>query len=52
MSKPICILQSPLFTRSGYGEWSMAMAKSLLRYNKFDLKIAPTRWVHVHLKVI
>jgi len=44
MSKPICILQSPLFTRSGYGEWSMAMAKSLLRYNKFDLKIAPTRW--------
>lgn len=44
MSKPVCILQSPLFTRSGYGEWSMAMAKSLLRYDKFDLRIAPTRW--------
>ena len=44
MNKPVCILQSPLFTRSGYGEWSMAMAKSLLRYDKFDLRIAPTRW--------
>jgi len=40
----MCILQSPLFTRSGYGEWSLAMAKSLLRYDKFDLKIVPTRW--------
>lgn len=44
MNKPICILQSPLFTRSGYGDWSMAVAKSLLRYNKFDLQIVPTRW--------
>ena len=44
MNKPTCILQSPLFTRSGYGEWSMAMAKSLLRYQKLDLKIVPTRW--------
>ena len=44
MNKPMCILQSSLFTRSGYGEWSMAMAKSLLRYDKFDLKIVPTRW--------
>jgi hypothetical protein len=44
MSKPVCILQSALFTRSGYGEWSLAMAKSLLRYGKFDLKIVPTRW--------
>ena len=44
MNKPTCILQSPLFTRSGYGDWSMAVAKSLLRYNKFELKIVPTRW--------
>ena len=44
MNKPICVLQSPLFTRSGYGEWSMAIAKSLLRYGLFDLKIVPTRW--------
>jgi hypothetical protein len=44
MNKPVCILQSALFTRSGYGDWSMAIAKSLLRYDKFDLKIVPTRW--------
>lgn len=44
MSKPICILQSPLWTRSGYGDWGLAVAKSLLRYGKFDLKIAPTVW--------
>jgi hypothetical protein len=43
-NKPVCILQSPCFTRSGYGEWSLAMAKSLLRYDKFDVKIVPTRW--------
>lgn len=44
MSKPLCIFQSPLFTRSGYGEWALSLAKSLLRYDKYDLKIVPTRW--------
>jgi hypothetical protein len=44
MSKPLCVLQSPLFTRSGYGDWAMAIGKSLLRYNKYDLLIAPTPW--------
>ena len=44
MSKPICILQSPIWTRSGYGDWALAVAKSLLRYDKFDLHLAPTVW--------
>lgn len=44
MSKPICILQSPIWTRSGYGDWALAVAKSLLRYGKFDLQIVPTIW--------
>ena len=44
MSKPICILQSPIWTRSGYGDWALAVAKSLLRYGKFDLHLAPTVW--------
>ena len=44
MSKPICILQSPIWTRSGYGDWAVAVAKSLLRYDKFDLRLAPTVW--------
>lgn len=44
MSKPICIFQSPMWTRSGYGDLGMSLAKSLLRYDKFDLMIVPTRW--------
>lgn len=44
MSKPVCVFQSPLFTRSGYGEWSLDIANSLIRYDKLELYIAPTRW--------
>jgi len=44
MSKPICIFQSPMWTRSGYGDLGMALAKSLLRYDKFDVMLVPTRW--------
>lgn len=44
MSKPICIFQSAMWTRSGYGDLGLALAKSLLRYDKYDLKIVPTRW--------
>jgi hypothetical protein len=43
-NKPICVMQAPLFTRSGYGGWAMAVAKSLLKYKKFDTYFAPTRW--------
>ena len=50
MSKPVCVLQAPLWTRSGYGDWAVAIAKSLLRYNKFDLHVVPTRWGHCSKK--
>lgn len=43
-NKPVCIYQSSLFTRSGYGGLSMSIAKSLLKYGKFDLKIISTKW--------
>lgn len=43
-NKPMCIIQSPAWTRSGYGDLGLALAKSLLRYNKFDLHIVATRW--------
>ena len=33
-----------MWTRSGYGDLSLALAKSLLRYDKFDVQIVPTRW--------
>lgn len=50
MNKPVCVLQAPLWTRSGYGDWALAVAKSLLRYDKFDLHIVPTRWGHCSKK--
>lgn len=43
-NKPVCVFQAPVWTRSGYGDWGLAIAKSLLRYDKFDLHIIPTRW--------
>jgi hypothetical protein len=44
MSKPLCIFQSPMWTRSGYGDLAVALAKSLLKYDKYDLMVIPTRW--------
>jgi hypothetical protein len=43
-NKPTCVFQSPIFTRSGYGDWALAVAKSLLRYDKYELIIVPTPW--------
>lgn len=51
-NKPVCIFQAPCWVRSGYGDWALYLAKSLLRYNKFDLKIVPTRWGHCSKKNI
>ena len=50
MSKPLCVFQSPIWTRSGYGDWAESIAKSLLRYDKFDLALVPTRWGHCSKK--
>ena len=44
MSKPLCIFQSPMWARSGYGDLGLALAKSLFRYDKFDLMFVPTKW--------
>ena len=44
MSKPLCVIQGPVFNRSGYGDLATDLAKSLTRYGKYDVKINPTRW--------
>ncbi len=44
MSKPLCLISGPVFNRSGYGDWATAVAKSIIRYDKYDVKIAPARW--------
>lgn len=44
MNKPLCLISAPVFSRSGYGDLSTDLAKSLVRYGKYDVKIAPTKW--------
>jgi len=50
MIKPLCVFQSPIFTRSGYGGLAEDIAKSLQRYDKFELVLVPTRWGHCSKK--
>ena len=44
MSKPILVFQAPIATRSGYGDHSRDILKSLFELDKFDVKVVPTRW--------
>ena len=44
MSKPLCVIQAPVFNRSGYGDLSTDIAKSILRYDKYELLINPMKW--------
>ena len=44
MSKPLLVFQAPIATRSGYGDHSRDLLKSLYEIDKFDIKIVPTRW--------
>ena len=44
MNKPILVLQAPIATRSGYGDHSRDILKSLFELDKYDVKIVPTRW--------
>ena len=38
MNKPLCLISGPVFNRSGYGDWATSIAKSIIRYDKFDVK--------------
>jgi hypothetical protein len=49
-NKPVCVFQAPIWVRAGYGDWALSLAKSLLRYDKLDLHIVPTRWGHCSKK--
>ena len=44
MSKPLLVYQAPVFTRSGYGDHSRDILKSLFKMDKYDVKVVPTRW--------
>ena len=44
MNKPLLLFQGPVATRSGYGDHSRDLLKSLFEMDKFDIKIVPMRW--------
>jgi glycosyltransferase involved in cell wall biosynthesis len=44
MNKPILVFQAPVATRSGYGDHSRDILKSLFDLDKYDVKVVPTRW--------
>jgi len=42
--KPLLLFQGPARSRSGYGDHTRDLILSLIDMNKFDIKIAPTKW--------
>lgn len=44
MSKPLLVFQAPIATRSGYGDHSRDILKSLFDLDLYDVKVVPTRW--------
>lgn len=44
MGKPLCLIQAAVATRSGYGEHSRDLIRSLIKMDRFDIHIWGTRW--------
>ena len=44
MNNQTLVFQGPVFTRSGYGDHSRDLLKSLKMMDKYDIKIIPLRW--------
>jgi len=42
--KPVCVIQGPVASRSGYGDHMRQICDALINSNKFDVKIIPMRW--------
>ena len=44
MNKPLCVVSSPCFSRSGYGDHARSIIKSLFEIDKYDVKLIPMPW--------
>ena len=42
--KPVCLVTAPVATRSGYGAHSRDIVRSLIKLDRYDIKIWPVRW--------
>jgi glycosyltransferase involved in cell wall biosynthesis len=46
------VVQSPIGTRSGYGERSRDFVRALIALDKYDVKLIPTRWGSTPMNVL
>jgi len=44
IKKPLLVFQAPVATRSGYGDHARDLVRSLIKLDKYDIKIVSTRW--------
>tara|TARA_R100001509_G_scaffold21481_1_gene11263 strand:- start:11502 stop:12779 length:1278 start_codon:yes stop_codon:yes gene_type:complete len=44
MNKPLLIMSAPVATRSGYGDHSRDLLRSLIAMDKYDIKVMSQRW--------
>lgn len=44
VKKPLLVFQAPVATRSGYGDHSRDLVRSLIEMDKYEIKIISTRW--------
>lgn len=44
VKKPLLVFQAPVATRSGYGDHSRDLVRSLISLDKYDIRIVSTRW--------
>ena len=42
--KPVCVIQGPVASRSGYGDHAFSIAADIIKWDKFDVKIVPMSW--------
>ncbi len=44
MARPLVLVTAPVATRSGYGAHARDIVRSLIKIDKYDVKIMPVRW--------
>ena len=52
VNKPVFCIQSPLNTRSGYGERSRDLIRAIIALDRFDVKLISTRWGSTPMNVL
>ena len=50
--KPLIVVQGPVATRSGYGNHTRDIVRSLIAMDKFDIKIISLRWGHCPMNAL